>query len=80
MSGPCLCGDPYCGSCGNPEMAKYEDWCDSFMEMIDNEQLDEHECLFLQELIPEIISKLRIVSKAVTDTIQKDMHQIEDYL
>ena len=22
--GPCLCGDPYCPSCGNPEAAKIE--------------------------------------------------------
>jgi hypothetical protein len=24
MSGPCLCGDPYCPSCGSPEAAKVE--------------------------------------------------------
>lgn len=24
MSGPCLCGDPYCPSCGSPGQAKLE--------------------------------------------------------
>lgn len=24
-SGPCLCGDPYCSSCGNPYQAEAED-------------------------------------------------------
>ena len=23
-NGPCLCGDPYCGSCGNPAAAEIE--------------------------------------------------------
>lgn len=29
MVGPCLCGDPYCGSCGNPAWAEAqaaEEW------------------------------------------------------
>ena len=26
MSGPCLCGDPYCPSCGDPGAAKWEDF------------------------------------------------------
>jgi hypothetical protein len=24
MKGPCLCGDPYCPSCGSPELVKIE--------------------------------------------------------
>ncbi len=24
MAGPCLCGDPYCGNCGDPEAADLE--------------------------------------------------------
>lgn len=24
MSGPCMCGDPYCGSCGSPGLAEHE--------------------------------------------------------
>lgn len=26
MSGPCLCGDVYCPSCGNPGAAAYDDF------------------------------------------------------
>ena len=25
-SGPCMCGDPYCFSCGNPAAARWEDF------------------------------------------------------
>lgn len=30
--GPCLCGDPYCSSCGNPSLARYEDLCYEMQE------------------------------------------------
>lgn len=30
--GPCLCGDPYCGSCGNPGAAAWADLMDEVME------------------------------------------------
>jgi hypothetical protein len=26
--GPCLCGDPYCPSCGDPGAVAREDWID----------------------------------------------------
>lgn len=32
MSGPCLCGDPYCGRCGNPGLAEYEAAMDAVNE------------------------------------------------
>lgn len=25
MTGPCLCGDPYCPRCVNPDLSKYEE-------------------------------------------------------
>ncbi len=28
MSGPCMCGDPYCASCGSPGLAEIEEACD----------------------------------------------------
>lgn len=32
MPGPCLCGDPYCGSCGNPEEAAFHDAMDVMID------------------------------------------------
>lgn len=34
MIGPCLCGDPYCGRCGNPEAAAFADAVDSAIEVL----------------------------------------------
>jgi len=34
MTGPCLCGDPYCPSCGNPAAAEYADAVDELCERL----------------------------------------------
>lgn len=43
--GPCLCGDPYCSSCGNPAAAAIEDAESKLMELLNGENLtpDEYE-------------------------------------
>jgi hypothetical protein len=33
--GPCMCGDPYCGSCGNPGAAAWEDFSIEAQERFD---------------------------------------------
>lgn len=39
MKGPCMCGDPYCPSCGDPAAAAFEDL---MVEVTDElEKLDE---------------------------------------
>lgn len=37
--GPCLCGDPYCPSCGNPEQAAFEDAVEAMFEKIMEEKI-----------------------------------------
>lgn len=32
-SGPCLCGDPYCAFCGDPQAAAMEEWLDHLCEI-----------------------------------------------
>jgi len=32
MSGYCLCGDPYCPSCGNPGAAQWEEFIEKALE------------------------------------------------
>lgn len=39
MSGPCLCGDPYCPSCGNPGAAELEATEEWAMEEMSKAQL-----------------------------------------
>jgi hypothetical protein len=34
MTGPCLCGDPYCGRCGNPGLAEAEAAEEAIMEEV----------------------------------------------
>ena len=34
VKGPCLCGDPYCGSCGDPSLADMEAAVDKLMEVL----------------------------------------------
>lgn len=57
--GPCLCGDPYCGSCGDPAAAKYADAVDAFNEKLDNVGLDEFEFSLLDLYLDFIVEKIR---------------------
>lgn len=41
MTGPCLCGDTYCPSCGNPSAAAYADCVDTFAEKLATANLTE---------------------------------------
>lgn len=39
MTGPCLCGDPYCPSCGDPGLAEKEAAHEAFAERLWNTDL-----------------------------------------
>lgn len=43
MKGPCLCGDPYCPSCGNPGLAEKEEMEERFLETLDKYNLSKVE-------------------------------------
>ena len=34
--GPCLCGDVYCNSCGNPAAAAFDDALEAFIDLLIN--------------------------------------------
>lgn len=57
MTGPCLCGDPHCQSCGNPAAAKYADWCDSFLDKLMDLALEEDESTLLEGHLEAFIEK-----------------------
>jgi len=41
MTGPCMCGDPYCGSCGDPTQARWEAFVDALYDKISDFTEDE---------------------------------------
>jgi hypothetical protein len=43
MVGPCLCGDPYCWSCGDPAGARLEDSLETIAEIFIDEGYSENE-------------------------------------
>lgn len=52
MTGPCMCGDPYCPSCGDPGAAAWEDAMDAFSEWAEKEGLDLSELETLKAFLP----------------------------
>ena len=60
MAGPCLCGDPYCGSCGDPGCADQEAAVENFMDtLLEDHQLMPDELEFLVKVIPLILTEVR---------------------
>ena len=41
MTGPCMCGDPYCPSCGDPQAAAVEAFIDALYEKVQDFNEDE---------------------------------------
>lgn len=70
--GPCLCGDPYCGSCGNPSLAKLEAIKDDFMEKIHNAGLDEFEYRIVLDVGLKAVEMSRKATKNRLAEIKED--------
>lgn len=66
MSGPCLCGDPYCPSCGNPGLADWE----AAMEAIN----EEVEAATKAGVRPDVIIA---VVKALREGAERETQEIE---
>ena len=72
MPSPCLCGDPYCPWCGNPELAQFEEWMDKHCELLESLDLSKSDCVFIDSILPELIKSFRtgsesLVKEAVSD-------------
>jgi hypothetical protein len=65
--GPCLCGDPYCGSCGNPGLAALEDAADEI-----NEEVNKALSVGVR---PDVI--LAVV-KALREGVERDAADVEE--
>ena len=75
--GPCLCGDPYCGSCGNPELALYED-----AEIAIGEKLSELKAplefyTWLLESIPALLQMHSSIEKRAIDVYRANQDHFD---
>lgn len=66
MVGPCLCGDPYCPSCGNPAQAAYEEALEAFFDELRDMGLDEFEFAIFKEVGLAAVEAFRKVEKRVS--------------
>ena len=55
MTGPCLCGDIYCASCGNPGQADIETACDWIYEVL---LVDMHPSINIDWWSEELVTRL----------------------
>lgn len=58
-TGPCLCGDPYCPSCGDPAAARYADAWDEFIDAINDINPDETELAIFEKAGKEAVEYYR---------------------
>jgi len=67
-NGPCLCGDPYCPSCGNPASAALEDAigeaADRLVDGLYNENLDPDEYDLVLEVGLAAVRSARKITQA----------------
>lgn len=74
MSGPCLCGDPYCPYCGTSD-AKYGDECEDLGNMVYDLGLDETEMKYLKKAIPLFVKLMRRLKHEVKDEHERGMQE-----
>jgi len=72
MKGPCLCGDPYCSSCGNPAAAAYADEVgeamDNLQKAFESNSFTPAEIKMVQSLaMRAVISSRKITEQAIKD-------------
>ena len=66
MTGPCLCGDPYCGACGDPGLALFEEFIDGLSKKL--EKYDDIECrLFVAAGTAAVDAYKETVSRGQSD-------------
>ena len=77
MVGPCLCGDPYCGSCGDPSAAILEEAENELCDLLAQQGASLVHYTILSEMIPTFI---KAVNKAIDDEVRERMQAQEEYI
>jgi len=80
MTGPCLCGDPYCGSCGNPALAELEALGEGLLDAMHANNASREHYEILIAVIPEFIKAVDIAISGVVRDVTADDRQYMDYL
>lgn len=85
MSGKCMCGDPCCPSCGDPDLGKLENLTDQFYEIIKDQPVavaeacvinTKHFIESLREFSPLLI---REVSDSISDATSRAKAELTEH-
>jgi hypothetical protein len=77
MKGPCLCGDPYCGSCGDPSLLAEEGAIDELIDVMRNNGATIDHYKVLIHLVPKLIA---VINEVVNDVVQDRMAGDQQYI
>jgi hypothetical protein len=78
MTGPCLCGDPYCPRCGNPERAAAEEAEERLLDELGELDMAVDEYELLRKIAPNIIEAFReYCNNRVVNAIQNEKMEIQ---
>lgn len=73
MNGPCMCGDPYCGRCGDPGRAAAEAAMESLIEDLHKENLSPDECVIALQVVKAAVRSARgYAQKLVKDAVAEE--------
>jgi hypothetical protein len=78
--GPCMCGDPYCSSCGDPSLAKMEEAIEALTERLINLKLDEDELWLFEKMGKAAVEAQRECMTNRISTAREDDGQYIEYL
>jgi len=80
MIGPCMCGDPYCPSCGDPGLAKYEQACDDLLAELEAAELTPEEFEVFKTVGLAAVDAHRAGVKAVVSEVQAEHAMYVEHL
>lgn len=77
MKGPCLCGDPYCPSCGDPSLAEREAADDALFDKLEEIKAGPDFVLLLTKVIQPLNDAIdKMVEDRVNNARQGDAEYI----
>ncbi len=77
VKGPCLCGDPYCGSCGDPSLLAEEGAIDELIDTMRNNGATIDHYKVLIHLVPRLIT---VINEVVDDIVRDRMAGDQQYI
>lgn len=77
--GPCLCGDPYCHACGNPELAKLEALEEQLINDLAEHSLSAEEYQLFFDVGIAAVKAARLVTNKVLNDYKEDQKLDRQY-